>query len=171
MSFNYNPVSEEQALKDKEFALLPDGIYDFIVTEAKFKYSQNNNPMIEMKLRIMHDGEEFNVFDNLIATKMMMWKLIHFCDSVGLKKEYEAGQFSERLCGNKRGTCSIKSVPARPKNNGTSEMWKAKNEVEDYLTPETIAKASAANPFTPPKSKSATAVAASEPFFSDDIPF
>lgn len=172
MSFNYNPVDEAQAQKDKEFQLLPDGIYDFVVTEAKFKYSSNQNPMIELKLRIMHDGMEFNVFDNLIATKMMMWKVKHFCDTTGLEKEYAAGQFSERLCGNKRGTASIKSVGARPKNDGSGQMWKAKNEVEDYLTSETIGKASAANPWAPPADKKKpNALPSSEEFFSDDIPF
>ncbi len=172
MSFNYNPVDEQQALKDREFALLPDGIYDFAVTEAKFKYSSNQNPMIELKLRIIHDGQEFNVFDNLIATKMMMWKVKHFCDTTGLQVEYAAGQFNERLCGNKRGTCAIKSVPARPKNDGSGGMYKAKNEVEDYLSSEALNKAAAANPFAPPPAKAAAPAAPeSEPFIDSDIPF
>ena len=173
MSFTYPPVTEEQALKDKEFPLLPDGIYDFAVMEAKFKYSKNSNPMIELKLRIIHDGMEFNIFDNLIATKMMMWKVKHFCDTTGLEKEYIGGQFTEHLCPNKRGTCSIKTTPERPKNDGSGQVYKARNEVEDYLSSDALNKAAAENPFTPQQkaTPSSAPVAEAEAFYDDAIPF
>lgn len=167
--FSYDVLSEEEVQKAREFPLLPDGIYDFVVIEAKFKYSQSGNPMIALKIRIIHEGQEFNVFDYLIATKMMAWKTKHFCDSTGLQKEYAEGHFNERLAAGRRGTCAIKSVPARPKNDGTGGMYNAKNEVEDYLSSEALNKASAANPFAPPPAK--PAAPESEPFVDNDIPF
>jgi len=98
MSFNYEVLDEEQAQKAREFQLLPDGIYDFAVTESKLKYSKSGNAMIELKIRIIHEGQEYNVFDNLIATRNMVWKTKHFCETTGLQKEYLAGQFNESLC-------------------------------------------------------------------------
>ncbi len=176
--YNYTAMSEEEVQKAREFALLPDGIYDFAVMEAKFKYSKNSNPMIELKLRITHDGEEYYVFDNLIAMKSMMWKTKHFCDTTGLQKEYLASEFNEHLCPNKRGTCAITNVAAVPKNNGkynadgTPEMYKAKNEVQDYLSSEAMEKVAKENPFSPPPPKVAPAPAAeAEEFLNDEIPF
>ena len=176
MSFSYEPIAtEEEVQKAREFPLLPDGVYDFAVMESKFKWSSSGNPMIELKLRIVHEGEEFNVFDNLIGTKNMAWKTKHFCDTTGLSKEYLAGTFTEHLCPQRRGTCSIANVAARPKNDGTSAMWKAKNEVSDYLSADKIAGATAkaansANPFAAPATKLPTPPE-SEPFLNDDIPF
>lgn len=171
MSFNYDVQTEEEAQKAREFPLLPDGIYDFAVIESKFKYSHSGNPMIELKIRIIHEGQEFNVFDNLIGTKNMGWKTKHFCDTTGLEKEYAAGQFSEHLCANKRGTCAIGNVGARPKNDGSGQSWKAKNEVQDYLTSEALSQQAKANPFAPAQSKAAPTPAEAEPFLDDTIPF
>lgn len=178
MSFDYDVMSEEEAQKAREFPLLPDGIYDFAVMEAKFKYSGSNNPMIELKLRIIHDGKEFHVFDNLIGIRTMAWKTKHFCDTTGLQKEYVAKKFDQYLAVNRRGTCEIVSVPARPKNNGkfnadgTPEMYKAKNEIKDYISEEVMAKQGEANPFAPPPTKTpAEAPPEAEPFIDSDIPF
>lgn len=174
MSFVYTPIaSEEEAQKAREFPLLPDGIYDFIVTENKLTHSKNGNPMIQLKLKISHDGQEFNVFDNLIAVNNMMWKTKHFCETVGLEKEYLAAKFNERMCAGKRGTCAIKTLPARPKNDGTGGFYKAKNEVEDYLTADKI------NSFVPKTSNNAFAAPnnsvppppVEEDFLNEEIPF
>lgn len=190
MSFNYEVLNEEQAQKAREYPLLPDGIYDFIVAESKLKYSAKGNAMIELKLRITHDGVDFNVFDNLIATANMMWKTIHFCDTTGLANEYLAKRFNEKVAAGRRGTCQISNVPERSKNDGTSAVFKAKNQVEDYLSEEKIRQQSvAANPFAAAASAavgvstggdaSGFAVPAptvppapgSEPFHDDDIAF
>jgi hypothetical protein len=174
MSFEYDVMTEEEAQKAREFPTLPDGLYDFAVTEHKLTYSKNGNAMIALKLRIIHDGQEFNVFDNLIGTKNMAWKTKHFCDTTGLEKEYIAKQFNERLCANKRGTCAIGFVGATPKNDGSGQMWKAKNEVVDYISADKLGAAQArvdANPFAPAASKLPPAPPEAEPFFNDDVPF
>lgn len=169
MSFEYETMSEEEAQRARDFPLLPDGIYDFAVTENKFTYSANGNPMIGLKLRIVHQGEEFNVFDNLIGIKSMAWKTKHFCDSTGLDIEYNSGNFNEHYCANKRGKCVIGNVGARPKNDGSGGTYKAKNEVKDYVSPE-LSNNFSANSFST-KKESPEPVKTEEPFFNDDLPF
>lgn len=178
--FDYPVLTEEEAQKAKEFPLLPPGIYDFVVIEAKFKRSNNNNPMIELKLQIIHEGKQFNVFDNLIGTPNMTWKTIHFCRTTGLEKEYNDKQFDYPLCPRRRGTCAIGLVEARPKNDGTFNpdgtpaMYKAKNEVVDYLSPDKLMtqQSQSAGVFVPPEPKQPAAPAPeAEPFINDEIPF
>ena len=84
MGFTYPKMTEEEAQKAREFKLLPDGIYDFEVIQASAKTSHSGNPMIEMKIKIRHNGEDYNVFDNLIGTANMTWKTLHFCAATGL---------------------------------------------------------------------------------------
>lgn len=177
MSFDYDVQTEEEAQKAREFPTLPDGIYDFAVLEAKFKWSSSNNPMIELKLQIIHEGQPYNVFDNLIGTKNMGWKTKHFCETTGLEKEYLAKQFGVDFCAKRRGTCAIGFVAARPKNDGTRApdgspaMWKAKNEVVDYLSPDKLNAAMKENPFAPASKEPAAPAPEAEPFHDDTIPF
>jgi hypothetical protein len=145
MGFTYPKLTEEEAEKARQFELLPDGIYDFEVVEAKPKMSKAGNSMLEMKIKIRHDGKEHNVFDNLIGTENMTWKTIHFCRTTGLVAQYEADALDERVVLHKRGMCEICSKPERPKNDGSGEVWKAKNEVVDYLTEEMIKQAEEKN--------------------------
>jgi len=157
MSFTYSRMTEEEAIKAREFPLLEKGVYNFTVMESKFKRSQAGNPMIELKLRITHDGKEFNVFDNLISMPSMEWKTIHFCRVTGLEIEYDNQQFNERLAAGKRGKCMISRIEAKPKNDGSGEFYKAKNVVDDYVSTDTIA---------PSKTEGQGAE-----FFNDSIPF
>lgn len=171
MSFNYDVLDENEAQKAREFPLLPDGIYDFAVVENKFQYSQSGNPMIGLKLRIIHEGKEFNVFDNLIGIKSMIWKTKHFCETTGLEAEYLAGSFNEHLAANKRGACKIITKPQRPKNDGSGEFYKPKNEVEDYLSGDALVPQQNANPFAPPPAKESAKAPEVDDFGDKDIPF
>lgn len=176
MSFSYDVLNEEEAKRAREFPLLPDGIYDFAVMENTFGYSQSGNPMIKLKLRIIHDGQEFGVYDNLIGIKSMIWKTKHFCDTTGLAAEYQAGKFDEHMPANRRGQCQIATVPERPKNDGSGGVWKAKNEVTAYISPDKLTATPATfatkpNAFAPAAAVQAPAPIEPEPFLSDDIPF
>lgn len=174
--FAYDVMSEDEAQKAREFPMLPDGVYDFETIEAKLTYSQAGNPMIQLKNKIVYEGRDYNVYDNLIGTKNMVWKTKHYCESTGLEREYLAGTFSEKLCMGRRGVCEVGTKPERPKNDGTNAVWKAKNEVVDYQGADT---AKNDNPFAPPKPVTAPIAPAaaqpqppeSEPFHNDDIPF
>ena len=67
----------------------------------------------------------------------------------------------------------IGNQPERPKNDGSGKMWKAKNEVEDYLTEETMkqaeAKAASAG-FAAPEGAPDTGTAFLNPDLSADVP-
>lgn len=170
MSFNYDVVSEEEAKQAREFPLLPDGIYDFVVVQSKFKYSENGNEMIQLKLNIKHDGKDHGVFDNLISLKNMTWKTRHFCQSVGLMREYEAKEFDENMALHQHGTCEIATVAARPKNDGSNGFWKAKNEVTDYVERNSVA-TDAAGFNIPAANIPAAPGADDQNMLNDDIPF
>lgn len=170
MSFQYDVVSEEEAQQAREFPLLPPGIYDFVVTEAKFKYSANGNEMIQLKLNIKHDGKDHGVFDNLISLKNMQWKTRHFCKSAGLMREYEAKEFEENMALHQHGTCEIGLVAARPKNDGSNGFWKAKNEVVDYVDRNSTT-TDAAGFNIPAANIPAAPGADDQNMLNDDIPF
>jgi len=165
--FNYEVLNEQDSLKAREFQLLKEGIYDFAVLEAKLAMSQAGNHMIKLKIQIIHEGQDFNVFDNLIATTNMTWKTKHFCDTTGLEEEYLSGKFNQDLALRRRGKCMIGYVGATPKNDGSGGMWKAKNEVLDYLSTES----KASNPFAPPVAIPATQPPVVDEFIDDDLPF
>lgn len=78
------PATAEQ----KEFTVPPVGEYNFIVISAEKTYSQNSgNPMLKVRLDLQ--GADGSVFDNLPLTDNMMWKIVSFFESIGLKKKGE----------------------------------------------------------------------------------
>ncbi len=132
MNFYYEPLTEQECTKERGYPLLDDGVYDFEVMTANYRTSSTGNPMIELKLKVWDQaGKEYFVFDYLVATSKMMWKTKHFCDSVGLSKEYETKKFSENLCPGKSGKVSIIFQSGKQKPDGT--YYRDKNGVEDYV--------------------------------------
>lgn len=115
---------------EKEIAaagLLPDGEYDFEVTEASDEISKRSNAaMIKVKLGI-YNGATIGrfVFDYLMPS--MAAKLRHFCDSVGLLKEYEGGALSAEMCKGRSGR--VKLVIEQDK----AGQYPDKNAARDYL--------------------------------------
>jgi hypothetical protein len=158
MTWDYEPVTEEQIEAERSYPLLEDGVYNFQVLVAKEKLSSTGNAMIALELLVWnHDGKEFKVFDNLMAMKNMQWKAKHFCDTTGLAKEYAAKEFNADMALGKTGKVSIITQVGKPKGDGTN--YKDKNAVEDYvLTDKGATRSDAAQPA--PKDE-----------FSDDIPF
>lgn len=172
MSFEYPIFTDEaEAINASGFPTLPDGVYDFAVLESKFGYSQAGNPKIDLKIQIIHDGEQFNVFDSLLPTKRMAYRLKHFAEATGCEKEYLGGQFNEHTPKNRRGKCVIRMRAAQPKNDGSGEMWPAKNVVHDYVgTTMRETMEGSSNPFVPPEEKKEVKAEA-EPFLNEDVPF
>lgn len=175
MSFEYELfTSEEEAMKASAFPMLPDGIYDFAVLESKFGYSQAGNPKIDLKVQIIHEGEAFNVFDSLVGTKRMAYRVKHFAETTGCEKEYLAKQFNEHTPKNRRGKCVIRQRAAQPKSDGSGGMWPAKNVVEDYVgTNMRLMLEGASIPFAPaPEPKQKKEASPIDEFdSSSDIPF
>lgn len=161
MSYSYQPLTEEQCSKERGFALLDPGIYNFEVLTADYKTSSTGNPMIALKLRVWgNDGKDYLVYDYLVATNKMMWKTKHFCDSVGLDKIYASSNFNEALCPGKSGKALISLKIGNKKPDGTS--YADKNAVDDYvMTDKGATKYDSAQPFIPPKHTNT----------DDDLPF
>lgn len=77
------PATAEQ----KEFSVPPIGEYNFMVMSAEKTYSQSGNAMAKVRLDLQ--GADGSVFDNLVLTDSMMWRIVSFFESVGLKKKGE----------------------------------------------------------------------------------
>jgi uncharacterized protein DUF669 len=132
MSFSYPLLSAEECEKERQFALLDPGIYNFQVMEANYKTSKTGNPMIELKLKVWDNaGKEFTVMDYLVGTKNMTWKTLHFCDAVSLANEYKSGTFNELFCIARSGKASVTIQPGNKKDDGT--YYKDRNQIEDYV--------------------------------------
>lgn len=96
--------------EEREFALPPIGEYNFMVVSAEKTFSSNGNPMIKVRLDLQ--GADGSVFDNLVISDKMMWKLVTFFESIGLKKKGEElslsiGDAADKAVG-LEGFCKIK---------------------------------------------------------------
>ena len=122
MVMNFDPKTEKEV---SEAALAPEGEYDFDVLNAEDTVSKNLNPMIKVNIGLYIDGKVKNrVFDYLLPA--MEAKLRHFCDTVGLLSQYEAGTLEAADCIGRSGRVRIVIDPAK----GT---YSAKNAVKDYV--------------------------------------
>jgi hypothetical protein len=136
MSFNYIPLTEEEAQKERQ-TLIEDGTYSFKVNNAISKMSRpkpgkESNPMIELNITIWDNkGHERYVYDYLVGTRNMAWKLKHFCDAVGLSKAYEDGKFDPWMAEGKCGTAIIGNQKGGPREGGGN--YADKNIVKDYV--------------------------------------
>jgi hypothetical protein len=142
---SFTPKSEEEVLN-----LLKPGVYDFQVKTAENSTSKKGNAMIKLTVVVWDkEGNEHYITDYLMAS--LMFKLKHFCDTVGLEEKYNQGQFTAEDCLNKSGKCKIRIDEAGE--------YPAKNSIQDYI-----------------KSCDKTTVipltqAKDDGFFDDNIPF
>lgn len=111
MSESYDWNSKVPAkVEEREFSLPPIGEYNFMVMSAEKTFSSNGNPMIKVRLDLQ--GADGSVFDNLVISDKMMWKLVSFFESIGLKKKGEElslsiGDAADKAVG-LEGFCKIK---------------------------------------------------------------
>lgn len=111
MSETYDWNSKVPAkVEEREFSLPPIGEYNFMVMSAEKTFSSNGNPMIKVRLDLQ--GADGSVFDNLVISDKMMWKLVSFFESIGLKKKGEElsisiGEAADKAVG-LEGFCKIK---------------------------------------------------------------
>ena len=118
--------------KDAATDLIAAGQYAASVKTAKEKVSKQGNEMIELILTVYGpNGSQVDVFDYLLSTDAMQFKVKHFCESAGL--DYERGELQATDCENK----SVKVNLEIKKQEGYAD----KNNVKDYLpraTPVTV---------------------------------
>lgn len=135
MSFDYQPLTEEECTKNR-YKIAPDGIYSFVVVDKVDKISQNGFPLRELTLEFVnhHEGTYFKVWDKLLAMPNMEWKNRHFCQSTGTIEEYENRQFSSLSCVGLKGFASIatKKGDQREDSKGGG-FYPDRNIVKDYV--------------------------------------
>ena len=67
------------------FSLFPEGKYEAELLSYEEKLSKTGNEMVELKMKVYgSDGSESNIFDYLVGTKGMAWKIKAFCMAAGL---------------------------------------------------------------------------------------
>lgn len=119
---NFTPKKDEEL----NFELFPNGTYDFNVIKAFDKKSSAGNSMVELELEIYAhlSGRKTRVYDYLLEA--IAYKIKHFCQSVGLDAEYEAGYIDAEMCKHKSGKCIIGIQRDKGGN------YPDKNIVKDY---------------------------------------
>lgn len=131
--FAFNPKNDAEIQAIQNRHLLANGVYSFRVKEIIQKVSKSNNPMLEVKMGIVDsNGEERNLTDYLMATENMIFKFKHFCESLGLEKEYESGQLDPAKCIGRTGKCKIGLQKGNLKDDG-SGYYPDKNSIQDYI--------------------------------------
>lgn len=72
-----------------EFNLPPVGEYGFIVDEFEKTFSKSGNKMAKINIKLDESGQYFHVYDYLVLSSNMAWKLAQFFECIGLKKKDE----------------------------------------------------------------------------------
>lgn len=118
---NFKPKKETELN-----SLLPKGEYEFKVIKAKEGKSNAGNDMITLVIDIYApDGNSNRIYDYLLES--VAYKLKHFCEAVGLSKEYEDGSLVDSMCVGRGGRCLI---DIEIDKNG---KYSDKNAVKDYI--------------------------------------
>lgn len=138
MSFAFNPLTDEEINVLQNRHLLPDGIYHFFVKNIEQQQSRVGNPMLKVTLGVVaKPGDQRNIIDFLLTTEQMMFKLKHFCESIGLSEQYAQGKFELNDCINRSGKVKIGVQKGAAKDDG-SGFFPDKNCVKDYVKPENV---------------------------------
>lgn len=138
MSFYYEVMTEQEALAER-YQLLNEGIYEGVVTSSTDTQSSTGNPMMDITITVYDkNGKEYNVRDFLVFTKNMMWKVISFCNSAGLSKEYEQGALCSSLVINKKLFVKVaieegREIPEdKLKGKPQGSKYPDKNKIAEY---------------------------------------
>jgi hypothetical protein len=136
--FSFNPLTDEQISAVQNRDLLQEGVYPFIVKSMEQQHSKSGNEMLKVRLAVMDPkGDERHIFDYLLATDQMMFKLKHFCESIGLAAKYAEGKFYPGDCIGLSGKVRIGIQKGMPKVDG-SGAFPDKNSVKDYIKAEEV---------------------------------
>lgn len=121
MEFNVQQMRED--------ALIPEGIYDFEVLDAREKRSSSGTDMLNLKLRVQVNNRNVLYWDTLFLMPKMFFKIEHFCQTTGLTSKLDEGRLMAQDCLGKQGQIHI----VRKIDNRTGEVI---NQTKDYVKPE-----------------------------------
>lgn len=123
------PRTEEEI---KIMKLLPDGDYNFNIIESSDKVSKSGNEMVHIVLNIEHNNKFYLIHDYLLENDMMLFKIRHCCEGLGLIDKYNSGEISASDFIGKKGKVRLMS---KSDKNG---IYDTKNVVKDYLEIDSI---------------------------------
>jgi len=121
----FDPMDDKEAEASKT-GLFDPGVYRFVVAEADETVSSSGNDMIVAKLEFETTTGIRTVYDYLLISGRMAWKLKGFCESIGWTEQYASGSFE---ASDMVGLMGEASIGIQEANNG----YPAKNVVEDYI--------------------------------------
>lgn len=140
--FNYEPISEEEA-EAARFQLMKKGTYEGVVTSAKDAMSASGNSMIDITITAYdQEGKAYEIRDFLVAQKSMMWKIVRFCKSANLSKEYKEGRFCSQLALNRHVMVKIdieegKEIPEdKLQGKPIGSKYPDRNKISEYVVDE-----------------------------------
>ncbi len=158
----FTPKTADEIASER---LLPDGEYDFEVTQVVETVSTKGNDMLKVFLRVFKpDGSFVLVTDYLMES--IMYKLLHFCEATGCEELYHSGMIK----GDDSGTVNEFTGKQGRLKLGTQKSadYPDKNTVKDYIAANKGA-AKAKRPTV--KQMSAAAQAPVKDDMADDIPW
>lgn len=160
MSLSYFefPVLTDEEIESLGF--LEEGIYEFVIEKAEPGISKAGNKKIDLTLKVIDRGNHRFVFDCLVATENMAYKIKHLCESVGLSAAYEAGKLCPDVLIGRNGMLELYHQKGNVKPDGTK--YKDKMAVRDYLSEKGDARHK--SPVNKP-------IDNNQPVLNDDIPF
>lgn len=137
--FQYDVMSEQEAMAER-FQLIKEGVYEGVITSSEDKKSSTGNPMMDMTVTVYDEnGKPHDVRDFLVFTKTMMWKVVHFCDSAGILKEYEEGKLCSQVAIDKRVMVQVGveeggEIPQdKLKGKPLGSKYPDKNKISEYI--------------------------------------
>lgn len=88
--------------------ILP-GVYEFVITKAQESISKSGNSMIVLELELYQHQTPLHttIKDYLVNTPKAFYRIKNFCESVGLKAQYERKELTEKDCIGKKGQIEV----------------------------------------------------------------
>lgn len=112
---------------ERHFEILPEGDYDFTVSDVKHKESKAGKPMWEVKLDVDNpNGSNVTIFDYLVEQDNMAWKFGDFFRSIGI---YHEGMSTDEMT-KAVGEIGWVKIIVQPPHDG----WDESNKVKSYLS-------------------------------------
>jgi hypothetical protein len=122
------PVSAEVADNGGAGEIFKPGEYDFTIYEAVETTSQSSGAdMLKLTLHVFNrDGDKRTVFDYILSSQSAQWKARHMMESIGMTKQYEAGDIDPVDIVDRSGRLKLGVAPA-------TAQYPAQNKVQDYV--------------------------------------
>lgn len=146
----FQSKTEEEIAKER---LIPDGIYQFEVLDAKDAVSKAGNDMIALNLQIFMADTTARPLTDFLMEKVPH-KLRHFCRETGLIGLYDTGSLSPEDCAGKTGYVKIGTQTRK-------DTGEPQNTVKDYVS----------KPGETPIVPTHAAPEAARPEDTEDVPF